>query len=281
MTDRTLRTPPVLPPRGSPDLRHVRGPFDIIGDVHGCADELTDLLGRLGHAVRLGGDGDRRRAIYEGHSSRKLVFVGDFVDRGPRSPDVMRIVMMLVGSGVALAVPGNHDVKFRRWLDGRDVKISHGLEQTVAQMAAESTGFRDAIKHFLETLPYHLWLDGGRLVVAHAGIEASMIGTETERTRSFCLFGDTDSARDPNGISRRFHWAAHYRGTAAVVYGHTPIGEVAWVNDTLCIDTGCCFGGTLTALQWPERRTIQVPARKRYAEALRPFGHPPVRMSPD
>ncbi len=278
MTDQLLRTTQATPARGSPDRRRERGPFDIIGDVHGCADELIELLGKLGHAVRLRGEGDRRRAVYEGHASRRIVFVGDFVDRGPRSPDVLRIVMTLLGTGVALAVPGNHDAKFRRWLDGRDVKISHGLEQTVAQMAAESAGFHGMAKQFLETLPYHLWLDGGALVVAHAGIEADMIGSETDRTRSFCLFGDTDGgARDPNGISRRFHWAAHYRGTAAVVYGHTPIGDVAWVNNTLCIDTGCCFGGSLTALQWPERRLVHVPARRIYAEALRPFGHPPVR----
>lgn len=278
MTETKLRTAEPTTTRRSPDGREIRGPFDIIGDVHGCAAELIELLGKLGHGVRLVGDGEQRQAVYDGHSSRRLVFVGDFVDRGPRSPDVLRIVMTLVRTGVALAVPGNHDAKFRRWLDGRDVKISHGLEQTVAQMQLEGPVFHEEIRHFLDALPFHLWLDGGGLVVAHAGIQAGMIGTETERTRSFCLFGDTDGgARDPNGISRRFHWAAHYSGSAAIVYGHTPVADVAWVNNTLCIDTGCCFGGILTALQWPERRTLQIPARQTYAKALRPFGHPPVR----
>ncbi len=235
------------------------------------------MLDKLDHGVRLEELGGERRAAYVGTSTRRIVFVGDFVDRGPQSPDVLRIVMMLVASGRALAVPGNHDAKFRRWLDGRDVKISHGLERTVAQMAGESAAFHDDVRHFLDRLPYHLWLDDGRLVVAHAGIEADMIGSDSERARRFCMFGDTDGGRDPNGISQRFHWAAHYKGEPAVVYGHTPVDAVAWVNETLCIDTGCCFGGTLTALQWPERSTVHVPAQQRYAQALRPFGHPPVR----
>lgn len=282
MTVTTTTQPQSNTPRAGPDLRHENGPFDIIGDVHGCADELLDLLDKLGHGVRLEGQesedkGRARRAVYAGRSTRRIVFVGDFVDRGPNSPDVLRIVMMLVATGRALAVPGNHDAKFRRWLDGRDVKISHGLERTVAQMARESPSFHDAVRRFLDTLPYHLWLDGGRLVVAHAGIEADMIGTESERARSFSLFGDTGGARDSNGISQRFHWAAHYEGEAAVVYGHTPVDTVDWVNNTLCIDTGCCFGGSLTALQWPERLVLHVRARQRYAAALRPFGHPPVR----
>ena len=260
-----------------PDHRSIRGPFDIIGDVHGCAEELMALLAQLGHHVRLTGDRERRAARVESTSSRRIVFVGDFVDRGPLSPDVMRIAMSLVRSGQALAVPGNHDAKFRRWLDGRDVKLSHGLERTVEQMGREPPSFHAEVRAFLAQLPYHLWLDGGRLVVAHGGIREEMIGDDGGKTRSFCLYGDTDGAKDHNGLSVRFHWAAHYRGAPAIVYGHTPVDEVAWVNNTLCIDTGCCFGGMLTALRWPERTLVSVPARDTYAKALRPFGHPPVR----
>lgn len=259
------------------DRRHDAGPFDIVGDVHGCAGELVELLGHLGHRVSFTVKGGRRRAIVESHTSRRIVFVGDFVDRGPASPDVLRIAMALAADGRALAVPGNHDDKFRRWLDGRDVRISHGLEQTVEQMAEEDESFRTEARAFLLGLPHHLILDGDRLVVAHAGILEDMVGDTSDRTRSFCLYGDTDGTKAEDGLSRRYHWAAHYRGSAAVVYGHTPVPETGWVNNTLCIDTGCCFGGGLTALRWPERTTITVPARQTYAQALRPFGHPPVR----
>lgn len=259
------------------DCRQERGPFDIVGDVHGCADELMTLLARLGHDVRMAYGPSGPRVTVTGTSRRRLVFVGDFVDRGPRSPDVLRIAMALVAQGRALAVPGNHDVKFRRWLEGRQVKISHGLERTVEQMAGEGERFRSDLRAFLLSLPHHLRLDGDALVVAHAGIEEHMIGDDSGATRSFCLYGDTDGGKDANGLARRYHWAAHYRGTASIVYGHTPVDAVDWVNNTLCIDTGCCFGGRLTALRWPERTLVEVPARTEYAKALRPFGHPPVR----
>jgi protein phosphatase len=268
------------PTAKAPDHRALTGPFDIVGDVHGCADELVALLGRLGHGVVLKGAGSTRRAAIDGTSSRQIIFVGDFVDRGPCSPDVMRIVMTLAREGRALAVPGNHDDKFRRWLEGRQVKLSHGLERTVAQMSTETPGFHDEVRRFLGLLPHHLWLDRGRLVVAHAGIKEAMIGDVGGKTRSFCLYGDTDGVKDENGLSVRYHWAAHYGGTAAIVYGHTPVADVAWVNNTLCIDTGCCFGGRLTALQWPERRLVSVPAWAEYARPLRAFGHPPPREAP-
>lgn len=261
----------------SPDRRRERGPFDIVGDVHGCADELVTLLARLDHTVELKGRSDTRLVAINGTSSRRIVFVGDYVDRGPRSPDVLRIVMALVEAGRALAIPGNHDAKFRRWLEGRTVKLSHGLERTIEQMAGESAAFHAEVRQFLSRLPYHLWLDGGRLVVAHAGIKEEMIGDDSGRTRGFCLYGDTDGSTDAHGLSQRYHWAAEYRGDPAIVYGHTPVADVEWVNNTLCIDTGCCFGGRLTALQWPERRLVSVPARDEYARALRPFGHPPLR----
>ncbi len=260
-----------------PDLRHEHGPFDIIGDIHGCADELMELLGRLGYAVSFAGSGDDRRANVDAPPGRRVIFVGDFVDRGPRSPDVLRIVMRMVEQGQAMAVPGNHDVKFLKWLRGANVRLTHGLDLTVAQFAHEGTRFRDSVREFLLGLPSHLWLEGGRLVVAHAGILEEMIGRATESVREFCLYGDTDGETDATGLVVRYHWAAAYRGEAAIVYGHTPVPDAEWVNNTLCIDTGCCFGGKLTALRWPEREVVSVPAGTMYVQPGRPFGHPPVR----
>lgn len=263
--------------RSSPDLRAVKGPFDIIGDVHGCVDELIELLGRLGYAVRLSGTGEGRRASVKAPAGRRAVFVGDLVDRGPNSPDVLRIVMELASEAQGLAVPGNHDVKFVRWLNGRVEKLSHGLDLTVAQFEAEGHVFRQRVKSYLEHLPIHAWLDGGQLAVAHAGIKEAMLGEDTRDVRSFCLYGETSGEQDEFGLPVRYHWAAEYRGRTAIIYGHTPVPEAEWVNSTLCIDTGCCFGGKLTALRWPEREVVSVAAREEYAERRRPFGHPPTR----
>jgi protein phosphatase len=259
------------------DRRDERGPFDIIGDVHGCADELVELLQRLGYAVNIEGQGDSRRAATTAPAGRRAFFVGDLVDRGPRSPDVLRIAMAMVEAGQAFAVPGNHDVKFLRWLGGRQVRLTHGLDRTVAQMTAEPPEFRREVAAFLDGLVSHAWLEAGRLAVAHAGIKEEMLGRSSRAVREFCLYGETSGETDEFGLPIRYHWAADYRGKTAIVYGHTPVPEAAWLNNTLCIDTGAVFGGKLTALRWPEKEIVSVPAARVYSEPIRPFGHPPPR----
>ena len=260
------------------DLRQVRGPFDIIGDVHGCADELIELLQALSYTVSLEPGPNGAVAQVVPPAGRRAIFVGDLVDRGPRSPDALRIAMSMVAHGDALCVPGNHDAKFLRWLQGRNPRPTHGLDTTLAQMAAEPPQFHDAVRSFIEGLPTHLWLDGGDLVVAHAGIRESMFGFASGGIREFCLYGDTDGTGD-DGLPIRYHWAAGYTGSARIVYGHTPVENAVWFNNTLCIDTGCCFGGRLTALRWPELDIATVPARTMHAERRRRFGHPPLRQT--
>ena len=272
--------PPYAPPADPSIMRHdLTGPFDIIGDVHGCADELEDLLGVLGYAVRWDNDeADGRAVQVTAPPGRQVVFVGDLVDRGPRTPDVLRLVMAMVNAGSALCVIGNHDLKFKRWLAGRSVELGHGLAESVRQMQPESALFRKAVYDFLGKLPDYLCLDRGRLTIAHAGIEAWMIGNISDRIRSFCLYGDrTSGERDAAGLTVRYNWAAGYHGASMVVYGHTPVTEAARVNNTICLDTGCVFGGTLTAMRWPEQTLVSVPARRTYVTTLRPFGLPPTR----
>ena len=258
------------------DRRTETGPFDIFGDIHGCAEELIELMGILGYRVASAAQCDDQRATIVPPNGRRAVFVGDLVDRGPRSPQAVRIVMNMVAQGHAFCVPGNHDARFLRWLQGRSPKLTHGLDATVAQMQAEPPEFHAAVRSFLETLPSHLQLDRGRLVIAHAGIQLEMIGSTSATTRHFCLYGDTDGI-DDEGLPIRYNWAAAYDGAPSIVYGHTPIADMGWLNNTLCIDTGCCFGGRLTALRWPEREIVSVPARATYAPPRRPFGHPPLR----
>ena len=113
------------------DRRGEAGPFDIIGDVHGCADELEELLANLGYGVSWPARGEP--PLITAPPGRRAVFVGDLVDRGPRARDVVAIVMAMCENGHAFCVPGNHDTKFSRWLDGHHVTLSHGLAVTVAR----------------------------------------------------------------------------------------------------------------------------------------------------
>lgn len=241
------------------------GPFDIIGDVHGCADELEDLLDQLGYVV--GGDVAGRRHP----GGRRAIFLGDLVDRGPRVPDVLKIVMGMMESGAALCVPGNHDIKLMRKLRGRDVQITHGLADSLAQLEAETPEFCGRVERFIDDLVSHYVLDDGKLVVAHAGLKEELQGRGSGTVRDFALYGETTGETDDFGLPVRYNWAAEYRGKAAVVYGHTPVPEPEWVNGTINIDTGCVFGGRLTALRWPERELVSVAARRTYAEPARPF----------
>lgn len=252
------------------------GPFDVVGDVHGCADELEALLARLGYARggALGGapgDAGPDPGAYRHPAGRTLVFLGDLVDRGPRTPDVLRVAMASVAAGAALAVPGNHDAKLVKALRGQAVRLTHGLALSLEQLAGESPEFRARAAGFLDGLPSHYVLDGGRLVVAHAGLTAELQGRASAAVRAFALYGESAGARDELGLPVRDAWAADYRGRAAVVYGHTPVAEPAWRNGTIDVDTGCVFGGRLTALRWPERELVSVPARRCYAEPRRPF----------
>lgn len=241
------------------DLTHLTGPFDIIGDVHGCSAELEALLAKLGYA-----DG----AHPEG---RTAVFVGDLVDRGPDSPGVLRRVMSMVKSGNALCVPGNHENKYGRHLKGRRVQHTHGLAETIAQMEGESEGFRAEVREFIDGLVSHYVLDGGRLVVCHAGLPEKYHGRTSGRVRSHALYGETTGETDEFGLPVRYPWAEDYRGRAAVVYGHTPVPEATWLNNTICLDTGAVFGGKLTALRWPERELVDVQAERVWYEPARPL----------
>ncbi|MBO0752832.1 MAG: polynucleotide kinase-phosphatase, partial [Bradyrhizobiaceae bacterium] len=261
------------------DKRHDHGPFDIIGDVHGCAHELQALLARLGYAIEWRGDGAERTVTVTAPAGRKAVFVGDLVDRGPNTPDVLRIVMSMIAAGTAYAVQGNHERKFERWLAGRKVKAGHGLQATIDQLENEHPRFRGALPGFLDSLRSHVWLDGGRLAVAHAGLKEEMIGRGSGAIREFALYGETTGEIDAFGLPVRTNWAASYRGTTTIVHGHTPVLRAEWVNNTLCIDTGCVFGGKLTALRWPEKELIDVPAQQVWFAPTRPLGSLPEDVS--
>ncbi len=258
------------------DRRAETGPFDVIGDVHGCRAELEELLAALGYAISY----DDGRPVGARHpDGRRAVFVGDLVDRGPDTPGVLRLAMGMVESGDAFVVCGNHENKLVRALDGRKVRVAHGLAESLAQLSAEPPEFRARVRAFCDALVSHYVLDGGRLVVAHAGLPERYHGRASGRVRSFALYGDTTGETDEFGLPVRYPWARDYRGRATVVYGHTPVPEPEWVNDTLCVDTGAVFGGALTALRWPERETVSVPARTVWCEPTRPLvpAAPPER----
>jgi protein phosphatase len=252
------------------DLRHETGPFDVIGDVHGCRGELESLLCSLGYV--LARDEAAQPACAAHPDGRRAVFLGDLVDRGPDTPGVLRLVMGMVAAGSALCVPGNHEDKLLRALRGKNVRVSHGLAESLRQLEEEPESFRREVEAFLDGLISHYVLDGGRLVVAHAGLSQRLQGRASGRVRAFCLYGQTTGETDEYGLPVRYPWAQEYRGSAMVLYGHTPVPAPEWVNNTMCLDTGCVFGGSLTAFRYPERTVVAVRAARVYYEPAKPLG---------
>ena len=267
------------------DRRDDSGPFDIIGDLHGCCDELEELLGVLGYIRNENG-------IFGHPQGRRAFFLGDLVDRGPRIVDTLELIMGMCEVGSALCIPGNHDIKLIRKLRERKksenfshggrrrrkssgTQIVHGLAETLAELDAlpdeERDTFKERVITFLDSLVSHYLLDEGKLAVAHAGMKEEMQGRASGAVREFALYGETTGETDAFGLPVRFDWASAYRGRATVVYGHTPVPEPEWLNHTINIDTGCVFGGKLTALRYPEKELVFVPAQRVYAEPVRPF----------
>ncbi|MBN8573520.1 MAG: AAA family ATPase, partial [Candidatus Kapabacteria bacterium] len=258
------------------DKKNVHGPFDIIGDIHGCFDELCELLTTLGYIITHIPHTFENHGFSISHPQGRIaVFVGDLVDRGPDSPNVLRIVMSMVNSGSAYCVPGNHDVKLQKFLNNRKVQIKNGLEMTVQQLEQESPEFKSTVATFLHELISHYIFDDGKLLVAHAGLKEQLQGRASAAVRDFCLYGETTGETDEYGLPVRHNWAAEYQGMTKVVYGHTPVVRAEWLNRTIDIDTGCVFGGALTALRYPEEELVSVQAKKVYYEPKRPLNDSP------
>ncbi|MEM1347827.1 MAG: polynucleotide kinase-phosphatase [Myxococcota bacterium] len=258
------------------DRRELAGPFDIIGDIHGCIGELLCLLERLGYEVERTDDPNYRFTVTP-PEGRTAVFLGDLVDRGPATPEVLSLVMGMVHEETALCISGNHEAKLLKAMRGRKVKRTHGLERSMEQLSAETQEFRAAAREFMDGLISHYMLDAGKLCVAHAGLTEDLQGRASAKVRSFALYGDTTGEIDSFGLPVRADWALEYRGDTTVVYGHTPTLHAEWVNNTLCIDTGCVFGGKLTALRYPEREVVSVEAAEVYSEPIRPLEADPAR----
>ena len=258
------------------------GPFDIIGDVHGCCDEVEQLLQKLGYQQKqtvaeklIDTESFWDFPTYVHPAGRKAVFLGDLVDRGPRILDTLRLVRNMIAAGSGMCIMGNHEHKLIRKLDGKNVKVTYGMTETLEQIEAIAEERRDRdiqeIHSFLKSLISHYVLDDGKLVVAHAGLREELQGRGSGYVRSFALYGETTGETDEFGLPVRRNWATDYRGQAMVVHGHTPVAKAEWLNNTIDVDTGCVYGLRLSALRYPEKELVSVEAAKVYREPSRPI----------
>ncbi|RWR05550.1 bis(5'-nucleosyl)-tetraphosphatase PrpE [Siminovitchia fortis] len=234
--------------------------IDIIGDIHGCFSEFENLSRKLGYSWRDG--------VPIHQEGRLLGFVGDLTDRGPQSLKVIETVWKLWKHHGAYYVPGNHCNKLYRYFLGRNVQVTHGLETTVAELDSlspkEENHCRRMFMELYEGSPLYQILDEGKLIIAHAGIKEDYIGKVNKSVKTFVLYGDITGEFLPDGRPVRRDWAKKYQGWPFIVYGHTPVSVPRTVGRTINIDTGCVFGGKLTAFRYPEKETVSVPSTMPY-----------------
>ena len=236
--------------------------YDIIGDIHGCTYELSLLLEKMGYEW----DTFDGTIIYKPPDGRKAVFVGDLVDRGYSSATAYCLVRDMVRAGFALLCRGNHDDKFMRWAKGNNVILNHGLDKTTEDAGRMGLS-KEGILDFLKNTPMYLSLDDGKLIVAHAAWRNSLKDKSPfdKKCRTWCLYGPTTGKTLENGLPDRIDWAAERKETEPlIVYGHQPYKEPRYLNGTYAIDTGCVFGGHLTALRYPEMEIVQIKANRTY-----------------
>ena len=246
------------------DLRTDAAAYDIIGDIHSCADELEELIRTLGYEVTWSQEQDERTVKIVPPHGRKLVLLGDLVDRGPKSADTLRLAIAVIDQNCGYVIMGNHDIYLAQWMRGANLPINPGIAQTINQLSRESEPFLRAALATISALPTYLWLDGGRLCVSHAGLRADLLGRDTPEAFEHAINGDEPIRNATQTYDPRLHWAASYGGETSMVYGHFRLQDALWVNNTMCIDTACVYGGKLTALRWPERELVSVSAHERY-----------------
>ncbi len=237
--------------------------IDVIGDVHGCMDELQELF----HALEY----NYEKHIFVHLDGRIPVFLGDITDRGPHSIALIRLVYdMVVVHKKAYYVPGNHCNKLYRYFLGNNVKQRYGLETTVSEYTSlpktEQEVVRQQFIELYENAPLYLVLPEVNAVVAHAGIKEAYIGRTDKRVKTFVLYGDITGEFDEDGRPIRRDWARDYLGSSWIVYGHTPVKKPRIINNTINIDTGCVFGNSLTAFRLPEEETVSVSSRQPLVE---------------
>ncbi len=237
--------------------KDINGPFDIIGDIHGCNKPLNQLLQQLGYQK------DDNDTFYH-PEGRIAIFAGDMVDKGTGNMATLKIVINMVNNGTGMAVIGNHDDRLLRYLTGNEVDTTHGMQNTIAELKNQPESFKVEILNFLQNLPSHLVLDEEKLVVVHAAIKPEFINKNSKAVREFCMYGQTEGDLNSFEVPTRiFEWTKSFTGKTTIVYGHTPSWEVKKLSNTYCVDTGCVLGHKLTALRYPEMEIVNVDNAKK------------------
>ena len=241
--------------------------FDIIGDIHGCYDEMIMLIKKLGYIEQDG--------LYKHPEGRRLLSLGDIMSRGPKSLATMDFWYRHIQAGLAYMIDSNHGWKVARWLQGKNVTMKHGDELFVEEFAVYAQTYGEAQAAALKTTyaamlldsPSHYVLTANgvrKAVVTHASIKDHYINKQSKAIRDFCRYGDVQGT-DENGSPIRGEWYMQHNSGETIIWGHEPKLEPMRIKRTINVDQGVVFGGKLTALRYPEETFMFVNALENYA----------------
>ncbi len=210
----------------------------IIGDIHGCDLELEELLLKVSF--------DRTKD--------QLYFTGDLINRGPNSLRVLEIME----ENYAKGVKGNHEMNFLECLKFPELlKEKKGMKEIKEQLGDKLNFW----KSWLENLPYYLETEN--FILVHAGLPPESHFKETP-DHVLCTIRTWDGVGHNLNDFSNPPWHDHYHNKKLVIYGHWASQGLLQKENSLCLDSGCVYGGHLSAFVLPEKKITQVKAHKIY-----------------
>ncbi|HBB98552.1 MAG TPA: hypothetical protein DC054_24480 [Blastocatellia bacterium] len=208
----------------------------VVGDIHGCFDELTDLL----ELIKLQKD-DR------------VVAVGDLITKGPKDLEVLDL---FISDGRFSSVVGNHDRAIRQKLRGEPLRLTKEQRQTLVELEAD----RERYAAYLRSLPFTI--DLGSYLVVHAGVRP---GVSLDHQMASDMTEIRTMGADPSR-RRGVPWYRVYQGPQTILFGHWP-GRIPHRGPyAIGLDTACVYGGRLTAFIIDTEELVSVNARQSYAK---------------
>jgi hypothetical protein len=209
----------------------------VVGDIHGCYDELMELLAKVNF-----GPGDR------------VVAVGDLITKGPRNREVLELFM---SDARFSTVIGNHDLALRRKWNGEKIKLKEAQKATHKELKPNKLTYAA----FLNRVPFTI--DLNTHLVVHAGLRPN-VEMYSQTTEDMTLLRTLGKDRESHGGTP---WYDVYEGDKVVLFGHWPAPEPRMGKKAIGLDTGCVYGYNLTAYIIETGEFVSVAAKRAYDES--------------
>lgn len=223
----------------------------FIGDIHGCFLEMIELIHLMG------GNSKKSYHPYLGNITRInpprgycFVFVGDLINKGPNSVDVLLSVLDAIDRRVAMSVLGNHDELLRQYLKMDNVGIKEEFFKTITALESRGENVLQFVREHMKNMPYMLEFQKENILVSHCGLDTPHQNISL-KSRIRSIYG-----------YKHHDWAQNYQGKIKVIHGHLVVNEAVERNNTINLDTGCYMGLALSGFDHYNNKFYKVKSRQ-------------------